>query len=99
MGMNTTVAELVMDKDLFGLFTFAYTDLVGVQVFSTITGLLLMLVLYIYSRSVVVPAVAGLFIAGSIVGFLPARANYVAYVFLALSVSGILYRLLRDDQY
>lgn len=96
MSMNTTVAELVMDKDIFGLFTVAYTDLVGVEVFSTIGGLVLMSVLYIYSRSVVVPAIAGLFIAGAVTQLLPARANYVAYVFLAISVSGLLYKLLSD---
>lgn len=97
--MNQTVVELVQDGDWFGLFTDAYVNAVGTAVFATIFGLLLMSVLYIYSRSVVIPAVMGLFLAGTFSQFLPARASYVSYFFLAIAVSAIIYRMYKTSQY
>jgi len=97
--MNQTVVELVQNGDWFGLFTNAYVNEVGTVVFATIFGLLLMSVLYIYSRSVVIPAVMGLFLAGTFSQFLPARASYVSYFFLAIAVSAIIYRMYKTSQY
>jgi len=90
---NSTAVTLIQDGDFWGLFTQAFTDLLGIDVFAAIGGLLLMLVIYIYSGSVVVPTILALFLSASVAVFLPPTANYVMYVFLALAISGIIYRL------
>jgi len=90
---NSTVIHLIEERDFFGLFTQAFVNLLGVEIFVSIAGLLLMMITYIFTQSVAVPSILALFVAGSVAVFLPPRANYLMYVFLALAITGIVYRL------
>lgn len=79
----------------FSAATDPYVNIVGVAMFTLIVGAGIVVALAIYSDSMALPTVVGIFISGAVVSWLPPQARLVAMIGIAVGLLVALYVAMR----
>lgn len=87
---------LLRSLDFYAAITCPYTNAIGNWVFAIIIGVVLVAI-YIKTEDIAIPAILGLLYGLVGVALIPPEFRTFYYIIIALSISGIIYRLAKKD--
>jgi|APHM01.1.fsa_nt_gi hypothetical protein len=93
MMLDTSIVDLLADGDLVGAIEYVYGGAMPLLLFSGIVGGLVILTVYINSRSIALTGVVMMLSGAVVVQYLPPEAQMAGYAFIALAAAAVLYSI------
>lgn len=90
----TRAMELLQGGDVVHAIVQPFTALMGNWFYAIIIMLTFMMI-YIKTQSIAIPAMFLLIAGGALIEFFPPEIHAVAYLIIAMGITGLLYKLLK----